>query len=191
MLSSYFYDINSINVLLEENERLKNKITEFQLKSDLNNFSESNLQNKIFDGFKFLPVEILGQDGSHGMISTLTNIIRGGELVINNCNIIGKILYVGNQVSIVSLVQNKKFLLPFVVKGTQNTGLYSFYDDRIVEIKNFSELRVGDELITLEKNNIIPRGILIKRVTQIIGNKVVFDNQKCLNTNFGFIVTKK
>ena len=190
-VSSYFHDINNVVDLLEENAKLKDKISELNLQKELSDFLKIKLNEKNYEDFEFIPVEIINQNKDYGIIFSPNTKIERNDIIINECRIIAKISYVGNQISIVSLPQNKKFIIPFVIKNTDNTGLYSFTENKIIEIKRQESLSQGDELVTFEKNSRIPNGIEIGKISAIENNKSTVNIEKCENRNFGFIVSRK
>jgi cell shape-determining protein MreC len=189
IISSYVHDINNVNNLIEENGDLKNEIIRLKVQNKLVDFYKSQQNNPLYSKFKFLPVEIISQDKNYGMIATQPK-INIGDLVINECMIIGKIGYIGNQNSIMLLNQNKKLLLPFIIKDSNNnTGLYSTSENKILEIKKFSDLKVDNILVTYEKNNRLPNGIEIGKISSIENNNISVQQKQCENQSFGFIIT--
>jgi cell shape-determining protein MreC len=191
ILFSYINDIEFVNNILEENHKLNNEITILKHKINTNEYFAKIKNEELYKQFELILVEIMGQSKNYGIISNKENRIKKDDIIINECGVIGKIAYNGNQVSIAMLAGHPKFLIPIKVGESNNTGTYSFAENKIIDIKDSNALKIGEPIISFNRNIKIPNGILIGRIVKIENKNIQIERTKCDNQKIGFLLIGK
>ena len=191
VLFSYINDIEYVSNILEENHKLNNEIVVLKHKINTNEYFIKIKNDEIYKQFEFILVEIMSHSKNYGIISNKDNRIKKDDIIINECGVIGKIAYNGNQVSIAMLASHPKFLIPIKAGALNNTGTYSFVENRIIDIKDSTALQIGDQIVSFNRKNKIPNGMVIGRIVKIENGNVQIERTKCDNQKIGFLLSGK
>jgi hypothetical protein len=89
------------------------------------------------------------------------------------------------------LTSHPKFLLPVRIGNENNTGVYSFTKNSLIEIKDKSKLEVDDKITSFEGKNRIPNGIQIGKIISIDNQEISIEQNKCKNQKIGFVLSRK
>jgi cell shape-determining protein MreC len=188
---SYIDNIEQVESLLKQNYILGKEVE--SLRNELKAYSYiTNMENKSeYKKFSFIKADILNSDKNYALISNYDKKVDKNDLLINECGIFGKILHSGYQHSIVMRKESDKFLIPIRINNSENSGVYSFYENKIIEIKNRDIVKVGDKVFTFDKKSKIPTNIFIGNISVIDNNGIKVEIDKCENKEIVFVISKK
>lgn len=182
--SSYFYKFDE---LVEENNRLKEEISEYQsiiYKSKeleemyvwMSGFLEMKMQHT---DFKLTQASVIGRESAnYSKILTIdVGSSSGAELnmpVVTSDGVIGQITEVGlNWSKVTTIVESGSSVGAYIESTKENgvcVGSFETSADGVVELKYISEdsaVKVGDRILTTGFGGIYPRGLVIGYVESI------------------------
>lgn len=142
---------------------------------------EENIELKkmlgiTINNYSFITCSIINRDIAWNNTLTLNkgkkDSIDIDMAVINNNGLIGRIVEVGDNYSVVELITNKNFnKIAVDIKGVEeNTGILDKHDDNYLIIKNVNKnanINIGDKVYTNGLGGIYPAGIYIGEVIEI------------------------
>lgn len=174
---------NSLFDLKEKNEILSNLISEQTIKiSELENkLSEiENLRIEYETGnYEHLLADIIGFKGEFQERCLIVNKGKKNKLklnypVISNHGIVGKIISISHNYSVVLPLDNSRFKLGVMSKRKHLQGLLEsdIYGNSYMRlIKPGSDIEVGDIIITSQISSVFPKGFPVGKVTKLIENQ--------------------
>jgi len=174
---------NSLFDLREKNEILSNLLSEQTIKiSELENeLSEiRNLKIEYDTGnYDHLLADIIGFKGEFQERCLILNKGKKNNLklnypVISNHGIVGKIISVSHNYSIVLPLDNSRFKLGVMSKRKHLQGILEsdvYGNSYMGLIKPGSDIKVGDIIITSQISSVFPKGFPVGKVTKLIEAK--------------------
>jgi rod shape-determining protein MreC len=184
----YYFKLKKTNELLvQENMHLRSLLRE--------NYEGADTSKKLVidsirvdsltgvQRFKYYDAKVVGS-----FVSTQTNYItihRGANQgiprntewgVISPEGIVGRIVSVGDNFSVVMSALNRQFKVYSMLKKGQETGIVSWDGDnplylKLINIPKSAQIAKGDTVITSNVSDIYPPGIMVGTVAEIIDDK--------------------
>jgi rod shape-determining protein MreC len=172
-----------------ENALLQKAVAELQRENQL--LQEAALENRRLRellGFKkkvpyhFVPAEIIGRDPSSWFRTLLIDKgtdsgIRRGAAVMTAQGMVGKILEVENKTAKVLLLIDSNSALDILVQRSRAKGIIEGRTEELCELRFVSkneDIRSGDVIITSGLDEIIPKGIVVGAVVNVVRNSPGF-----------------
>ena len=182
-LQSGFDYFGSLKRLKADNEILKEY--NIALKRNIRKSEEYALQNVRFRrlfhlsedaDFEYILAEVVGQNPNNFVSGFVLNkglddSIRTDMAVVSNEGLVGRIIYVGNNTSVVQLLNDKNMRISCRVQRTRDMGMVGWSAKKMLKLDYFSKtnnLKLGDIIITSGLSTIYPSGIKIGTVRNII-----------------------
>jgi rod shape-determining protein MreC len=172
-----------------ENILLQKSVAELQRENQL--LQEAALENKRLRellGFKkklpyrFVPAEIIGRDPSSWFRTLLIdkgtdNGIRRGAAVMTARGIVGKVLEAQKATAKVLLIIDSNSALDILVQRSRAKGIIEGRTEDLCELRFVSkneDIQNGDVIITSGLDEIIPKGIVVGAVVNVVRNSPGF-----------------
>ncbi|WP_461207235.1 rod shape-determining protein MreC [Clostridium sp. DL1XJH146] len=184
--------ITNLNEVKEENKNLKEENIELQNK--IANYDSLQAENDRLTGllnikdtmseYDYVGCEIVGKTGQNIYDGFVIN--RGSEddlyagmVVINSSGLVGRIISVGKNWSIVQTVLNENIAIAALIEDTRESdcivrGYTDFDDEKYLKLSYLSienEIKEGDTISTSGIGEIYPKGIKIGTVLEIEEDK--------------------
>lgn len=177
-----FNYFESIGKLKEENRLLKE--SNAKLNIQIAKYNEIALQNirfrKLFQlaqlgDFDYILAEVIGENPNFSSANLVLNrgkldSIETDMAVVSTSGLVGRIIYVGENTSVVQLLNDKSLKISCRVQRTRSLGMIGWSKGNMLELLYFPkslELLAGDLLVTSGLSNIYPEGIRIGTVRNI------------------------
>jgi rod shape-determining protein MreC len=184
----YYFKLKQTNdALVKENLHLRNLLRQ--------NYEAADTAKKlvidsiridsllVFQRFKYYDAKLVGS-----FVSTQTNYLtihRGANQgipkntewgVISPEGIVGRIVSVGDNYSVVMSALNRQFKVYSMLKKGQETGIVSWDGDnplylKLINIPKSAQVAKGDTVLTSNVSDIYPPGIMVGTVAEIIDDK--------------------
>lgn len=180
--------------LLEHNARLEEELS--RLKAQLSNIAIDSMTTNAFvddsttmtSQFSFIPAEVtnISFSGNNNFITVNKGSLHGVKPdmgVVSNDGVVGVVLNVSRNYSVIIPIINPKFRLSAKIKGSASTGSVS-WDGKNFDVAQLRELpkhetfEQGDTILT-SFSRIFPKNIVIGYATEQIRSKD--DNFNALN----------
>lgn len=180
--------------LLEHNARLEEELS--RLKAQLSNIAIDSMTTNAFvddsttmtSQFSFIPAEVtnISFSGNNNFITVNKGSLHGvmpDMGVVSNDGVVGVVLNVSRNYSVIIPIINPKFRLSAKIKGSKSTGSVS-WDGKNFDVAQLRELpkhetfEQGDTILT-SFSRIFPKNIVIGYATEQIRSKD--DNFNALN----------
>ena len=171
---------NSLFDLKEKNEILSEKLSEHTIRiTELENVL-SEIENYKIDyntgNYGHLLADIVGFKGEFQERCIIINKGRQDKIkldypVISNDGIVGKIISVSHNYSIVLPLDNSRFELGIMSKRKHLQGIMKsdiFGNSYMTLIKPGSDIKVGDIIVTSQISSVFPKGFPVGKVTKLI-----------------------
>jgi len=173
--------IQQAKYFFSENKKLKEEITALNLKCNtLEQAEEENKRLRKLIGFReqfnysLIPARAIAREPSHLYRSIIINSgqKQGVELympVINKSGIIGKVIQVMPNISMVELLTDPSGRVSVMTKKNNEVGIVETVDGRklFIKYKKHAEIHIYDTLVTSGLGGIYPRGLSVGIVTTI------------------------
>lgn len=174
--------INSLFDLKEKNQLLSEKLSEHTIRiSELENILVKIENSKIdyeTGNYSHLLADIVGFKGA---FQERCLIINKGKMdnikldypVISNDGIVGKIIAVSHNYSIVLPLDHSRFKLGIMSKRNHLQGIMKsdiFGNSYMTLIKPGSDIKVGDIIITSQISSVFPKGFPVGKVVKLTEN---------------------
>lgn len=177
-----FNYFEAVSTLKQENQRLLEKNTQLQFERD--NLSEISLQNQRFRSFfnlaklgrfEYKMAEVIGEDhnfsGSNLILNKgIQDSVTLNMAVVTPKGLIGRIVYLGSETSIVQLLTNKNIMVSCRSQRSRVLGTIAWSRGNSLELLYYPKtepLKVGDVIITSGLSDIYPKGIRVGIVSKI------------------------
>lgn len=182
-----FSEVKSENKkLTEENEELKNKLTEYSdLEEENERFREMLNFAKERDNYNYIGCDIIGYSGGNFNDGYIVNkgsndSIAKGMVVVTNKGLVGQVTSVGTNWSIIQTLANENIAVSVMVESTREaTGYVTGYTDnqnrklaKVYDLPMDSEVKEGDVIITSGVGMVYPKEIRIGEVISVEEDKV-------------------
>lgn len=190
----FFSDITKVreeNLLLkQQNESLFAEKSKLELA--LADASKISGQLSFNTGFQQLPVRIIKFEANktEAFINKGADAqIKQGDIVVNNSNLLGQVIEVANNYSLIRFITNSNMKIPAIigasgVKGfVYGAGTNQFYAR---EIPNGQPLKVGDIFVTAGTDGVYPYGLILGKVEKIQTNETDILQEATLSANTNF-----
>ena len=176
------FQVESMRYLLEENNRLE-KLLDFQRESKMT----------------ILPARVINMSASPYLSSSLSidvgqeSGIEENDPVITPKGIIGKTTIVGNNASIVQMINDVNFRLSVRIKPSASTGIMRWLDGGlylIKEVQKNANVNIGDKVVTSGFSDIFPNDLPVGEVVNITDERGRFQKSVVvqINENIGSII---
>ncbi len=172
--------IESLFKIKEKNEALSLKLAEqtqkvINLEDKLQNFKKIQLDFEIGTN-EFILADIIGYHGNFKEKNFILNKGKKNRIklnypIISNNGIVGKIISVSQNYSIVLPLDHSTFKLGVMSKRTHLQGLMEsdIYENTYMTlIKQGSDINLGDTIVTSNISTIFPKGYPVGTVTKLI-----------------------
>lgn len=157
-------------ILLNENVRIKNQLSRYNLKKDINFVKHNDyylfnsarvINNSVFKRNNFLTLNKGSKDG-----------IKIGQGVVIKDGIIGIVKSVSKNYSVVISILNKKTNVSIKFKKNNYVGSlkwngYNYMKGEVRDVMNHIDISVGDTIVTSGYGTIFPKDIKIGVVSKI------------------------
>ena len=157
-------------ILLNENVRIKNQLSRYNLKKDINFVKHNDyylfnsarvINNSVFKRNNFLTLNKGSKDG-----------IKIGQGVVIKDGIIGIVKSVSKNYSVVISILNKKTNVSIKFKKNNYVGSlkwngYNYMKGEVKDVMNHIDISVGDTIVTSGYGTIFPKDIKIGVVSKI------------------------
>ncbi|RPG52361.1 MAG: rod shape-determining protein MreC [Flavobacteriales bacterium TMED84] len=157
-------------ILLNENVRIKNQLSKYSLKKNINFVDYGNyylfnsarvINNSVFKRNNFLTLNKGSKDG-----------IKIGQGVVINDGIVGIVKGVSQNYSLVMSVLNKKTNVSIKFKKNNYVGSlkwngYNYKKGEVKDVMNHIDILVGDTIVTSGYGTIFPKDIKVGVVSKI------------------------
>jgi len=156
-----------LNVLILENQQLREHFIENQRLKELLNFKQQFSNN-------LLPAEIIGRDPSSWFKTILVNRgteagVERGSGVVSPKGVVGTVIETTLHSSKVLLISDQGSTIDILVKRSRVRGILEGQDEtacRVNYIVKKEDVQQGDEIITSGLNSVFPPGILVGSVSE-------------------------
>ena len=176
------FQVESMRYLLEENNRLK-ELLDFQRESKMT----------------ILPARVINMSASPYLSSSLSidvgleSGVEENDPVITPEGIIGKTTIVGDNASIVQLINDVNFRLSVRIKPSASTGIMRWLDGGLYLIKELQKnanVNIGDKVVTSGFSDIFPDDLPVGEVVNITDERGRFQKSVVvqINENIGSII---
>ena len=185
LLISVFYPFHAtlneatrIKDIYAENKQLKAQVTGLRL--NVAQLKDQAAENKRLQGllglqsqyeYTLIPARVAARDGSLFFRSVVINVgsqhgCRQYMPVVNQSGVVGKIVQVLPQVSLVQLVQDPSNRLSVMTQRGRSIGILETDDGNtfFILFRLHLDIRVGDELVTSGLGGIYPKGMPVGKV---------------------------
>ena len=176
------FQVESMRYLLEENNRLE-ELLDFQRESKMT----------------ILPARVINMSASPYLSSSLSidvgleSGVEENDPVITPKGIIGKTTIVGDNASIVQLINDVNFRLSVRIKPSASTGIMRWLDGGlylIKEVQKNANVNIGDKVVTSGFSDIFPNDLPVGEVVNITDERGRFQKSVVvqINENIGSII---
>ena len=176
------FQVESMRYLLEENSRLE-ELLDFQRESKMT----------------ILPARVINMSASPYLSSSLSidvgleSGVEENDPVITPKGIIGKTTIVGNNASIVQMINDVNFRLSVRIKPSGSTGIMRWLDGDlylIKEVQKNANVNIGDKVVTSGFSDIFPDDLPVGEVVNITDERGRFQKSVVvqINENIGSII---
>ena len=176
------FQVESMRYLLEENNRLE-ELLDFQRQSKMT----------------ILPARVINMSASPYLSSSLSidvgleSGVEENDPVITPKGIIGKTTIVGNNASIVQMINDVNFRLSVRIKPSGSTGIMRWLDGDlylIKEVQKNANVNIGDKVVTSGFSDIFPKDLPVGKVVNITDERGRFQKSVVvqINENIGSII---
>ena len=176
------FQVESMRYLLEENNRLE-ELLDFQRQSKMT----------------ILPARVINMSASPYLSSSLSidvgleSGVEENDPVITPKGIIGKTTIVGNNASIVQMINDVNFRLSVRIKPSGSTGIMRWLDGDlylIKEVQKNANVSIGDKVVTSGFSDIFPDDLPVGEVVNITDERGRFQKSVVvqINENIGSII---
>ena len=176
------FQVESMRYLLEENNRLE-ELLDFQRESELT----------------ILPARVINMSASPYLSSSLSidvgleSGVEENDPVITPKGIIGKTTIVGDNASIVQMINDVNFRLSVRIKPSASTGIMRWLDGGlylIKEVQKNANVNIGDKVVTSGFSDIFPDDLPVGEVVNITDERGRFQKSVVvqINENIGSII---
>jgi len=175
------FQIESMSYLLEDNNRLE-ELLDFQQESKMT----------------ILPARVTNMSASPYVSSLSIDIglesgVEENDPVITPKGIIGKTTIVGDNVTIVQLINDVNFRLSVRIKPSGSTGIMRWLDGGlylIKEVQKNANVNIGDKVVTSGFSDIFPDDLPVGEVVNITDERGRFQKSVVvqINENIGSII---
>ena len=176
------FQVESMRYLLEENNRLE-ELLDFQRQSKMT----------------ILPARVINMSASPYLSSSLSidvgleSGIEENDPVITPKGIIGKTTIVGNNASIVQMINDVNFRLSVRIKPSGSTGIMRWLDGDlylIKEVQKNANVNIGNKVVTSGFSDIFPDDLPVGEVVNITDERGRFQKSVVvqINENIGSII---
>ena len=176
------FQVESMRYLLEENNRLE-ELLDFQRESELT----------------ILPARVINMSASPYLSSSLSidvgleSGVEENDPVITPKGIIGKTTIVGDNASIVQMINDVNFRLSVRIKPSASTGIMRWLDGGlylIKEVQKNANVNIGDKVVTSGFSDIFPNDLPVGEVVNITDERGRFQKSVVvqINENIGSII---
>ena len=176
------FQVESMRYLLEENNRLE-ELLDFQRESKMT----------------ILPARVINMSASPYLSSSLSidvgleSGVEENDPVITPKGIIGKTTIVGDNASIVQLINDVNFRLSVRIKPSGSTGIMRWLDGvlyLIKEVQKNANVNIGDKVVTSGFSDIFPNDLPVGEVVNITDERGRFQKSVVvqINENIGSII---
>ena len=176
------FQVESMRYLLEENNRL-----------------EELLYFKQESKMTILPARVINMSASPYLSSSLSidvgreSGVEENDPVITPKGIIGKTTIVGNNASIVQMINDVNFRLSVRIKPSASTGIMRWLDGGlylIKEVQKNANVNIGDKVVTSGFSDIFPNDLPVGEVVNITDERGRFQKSVVvqINENIGSII---
>lgn len=186
--SNSFQFITNISKIKKENEELRKINSKFQTKAKEYNAvikENESLRSKLNfpkERYNYIGVDIIGLIGNGYTDGIEINAgedkgIKKGMLVMTEEGVVGLILSVGNNRSIVQCLSNANIEVAALVHSTRNQGIVKGYKDRNnnslakIQLPLDSNVKKDDVIVTSKYGGLYPSGIRIGSVISVYADK--------------------
>ena len=176
------FQVESMRYLLEENNRLK-ELLDFQRESKMT----------------ILPARVINMSASPYLSSSLSidvgleSGVEENDPVITPKGIIGKTTIVGDNATIVQLINDVNFRLSVRIKPSGSTGILRWLDGDlylIKEVQKNANVNIGNKVVTSGFSDIFPNDLPVGKVVNITDERGRFQKSVVvqINENIGSII---
>ena len=176
------FQVESMRYLLEENNRLE-ELLDFQRESELT----------------ILPARVINMSASPYLSSSLSidvgleSGVEENDPVITPKGIIGKTTIVGDNATIVQLINDVNFRLSVRIMPSGSTGILRWLDGDlylIKEVQKNANVNIGDKVVTSGFSDIFPNDLPVGEVVNITDERGRFQKSVVvqINENIGSII---
>ena len=176
------FQVESMRYLLEENNRLE-ELLDFQRQSKMT----------------ILPARVINMSASPYLSSSLSidvgleSGVEENDPVITPKGIIGKTTIVGDNASIVQMINDVNFRLSVRIKPSASTGIMRWLDGGlylIKEVQKNANVNIGDKVVTSGFSDIFPDDLPVGEVVNITDERGRFQKSVVvqINENIGSII---
>jgi len=176
------FQVESMRYLLEENNRLE-ELLDFQRESTMT----------------ILPARVINMSASPYLSSSLSidvgleSGVEENDPVITPKGIIGKTTIVGDNASIVQMINDVNFRLSVRIKPSASTGIMRWLDGGlylIKEVQKNANVNIGDKVVTSGFSDIFPNDLPVGEVVNITDERGRFQKSVVvqINENIGSII---
>ena len=176
------FQVESMRYLLEENNRLE-ELLDFQRESKMT----------------ILPARVINMSASPYLSSSLSidvgleSGVEENDPVITPKGIIGKTTIVGDNASIVQMINDVNFRLSVRIKPSASTGIMRWLDGGlylIKEVQKNANVNIGDKVVTSGFSDIFPNDLPVGEVVNITDERGRFQKSVVvqINENIGSII---
>ena len=176
------FQVESMRYLLEENNRLE-ELLDFQRESKMT----------------ILPARVINMSASPYLSSSLSidvgleSGVEENDPVITPKGIIGKTTIVGDNASIVQMINDVNFRLSVRIKPSASTGIMRWLDGGlylIKEVQKNANVNIGNKVVTSGFSDIFPNDLPVGEVVNITDERGRFQKSVVvqINENIGSII---
>jgi rod shape-determining protein MreC len=181
-LVNSLHKLNSLFDLKEKNQILSEKLSEHTIRiTELENKLVEIENSKIYyetGNYNHLLADIVGFKGEFKERCLIINKGKKNNIkidypIISNDGIVGKIISVSQNYSIVLPVDHSRFMLGVMSKRNHLQGIMKsdiFGNSYMTLIKPGSDIRVGDIIVTSQISSVFPKGFPVGEVIKLIEN---------------------
>jgi rod shape-determining protein MreC len=173
---------NETHILREKNIQLSLKIESMLNANDEYKSLLKLLKLKDASNLELIAANVINSGSSANLSSVTIDIgsndgIKLNQTVLVSEGVIGKTVVVGNNSSIVQIINDVNFRLSVRVLPSGNSGILRFLKDDICEIRELqknSEISIGDNVVTSGFSQIYPKNLPVGEVIEVVNERGSF-----------------
>jgi rod shape-determining protein MreC len=172
------FDLKAKNLILSE-KLFEHTIRITELENTLVEIENAKIDYEI-GNYNHLLADIVGFKGEFKERCLIVNKGKNNNIelnypVISNNGIVGKIISVSQNYSIVLPLDHSKFELGIMSKRTHLQGIMKsdiYGNSYMTLIKPGSDIKVGDIIVTSQISSVFPKGFPVGKVTKLVENQM-------------------
>ena len=175
------HQLGKVKNIWQENKTLRREVSELRIKNSISKdkiIENKRLRNLVNfreeSKFELIPAEVVGQNPDRLCHSFVINAgkrdgVEKNMPVLSTKGIIGKTIRVSKHISQVQLLSDPNCRISVINQRSRVSGIIKPKDNinSVITTNEYSDVQIGDEIITSGLGGIFPKGLLVGYVKKI------------------------